>query len=750
MIEILAPAGDEKSFYSAISSGANAVYLGLSNFSARKNATNFNIDNLKFYIDYAHFFGARVYVAMNTLIKNSELNEFLKNVVNAHNLGVDAIILHDIFLGKVIKEKCPQITLHLSTQAGVCNVYGAKLAKKYGFSRVILARETPIDSIKQITKIIETEIFIQGALCTCFSGQCYMSSFVGANSGNRGFCKQPCRKKYKISRKGFDNYSNAKSRSELSVGKDILKLKEAGVVSFKIEGRMRSPEYVSAAVNYYKKILAGDDDLNVEYSNLKRTYNRNNYTKGYVYGQDKNLLSVNLQNHIGEYIGKIKRIDKYAFIESEYPAREGDGFKVIRGGKTEIGGFIYNCAKKCERNGFYVIASSRFAVGDEVYLTSDSSLAQKVKNDILKRKITLEISINEYENVIVKASGDFQDFEMKSNFCADIAINAGISEKDIKDCFSKVDAYPFIVEFSSIKTSGKAFVLRSILNNFRRDFFKLLFEHIACKNIDMCNHFSLDKDYANNQTFDKRVIIDCSFDKKVYGTDKIDYFVFKPKNYKNHVEIDEFLENSKYYVTHKLLYISAFSLDLDIENIKNIVANFDGIYCDGYFGIELAKELNKPFVLGTGANVFNFVDCQVLNREKPLFVVLSKELSYREIDEMRNFNATFLVGGNIKIMDLGHCLFSKTCKNCDKKNRYILTDESGREFVLNRYENSVCRFELYNCAVLLSNVSYGGVLDFTSLTLKQKRSFLAASKDNVNIKDEIGNYTFGHFKKGIN
>ena len=101
-------------------------------------------------------------------------------------------------------------------------------------------------------------------------------------------------------------------------------------------------------------------------------------------------------------------------------------------------------------------------------------------------------------------------------------------------------------------------------------------------------------------------------------------------------------------------------------------------------------------------------------------------------------------------MDLGHCLFSKTCKNCDKKNRYILTDESGREFVLNRYENSVCRFELYNCAVLLSNVSYGGVLEFTSLTLKQKRSLLPASKDNDNIKDEIGNYTFGHFKKGIN
>ena len=183
----------------------------------------------------------------------------------------------------------------------------ARLAKRYGFSRVILARETPFADIEKIAREIETEIFVQGALCTCFSGQCYLSSFIGGNSGNRGFCKQPCRKRYKINRKGFESLSYKLSLSDLSLGKSVLSFAKAGVVSFKIEGRMRSSTYVGSAVKYYKDIFSGasQEKLTSDISDVKRAFNRGNYTLGYANGQDKNLISSDIQGHIGEKIGTI-------------------------------------------------------------------------------------------------------------------------------------------------------------------------------------------------------------------------------------------------------------------------------------------------------------------------------------------------------------------------------------------------------------------------------------------------------------
>ena len=256
MCEILAPVGNKENLITAINAGADAVYLGLTDFSARKSAENFNFDELKYAVSYAKTFGVKVYLTVNTLVKESELNSFLYAINTAYSCGVDAFILQDIFLGKFLKRIMPEITLHLSTQAGVCNVYGAKLAKRYGFSRVILARETKISDIEEICKIIETEVFIQGALCTAFSGHCYFSSFIGGNSGNRGYCKQPCRKEYKYKvngktvKKGY-----LLSLSDLSLQDDIVNLKNLGVKSFKIEGRMRGKEYLSSAILYYKALF---------------------------------------------------------------------------------------------------------------------------------------------------------------------------------------------------------------------------------------------------------------------------------------------------------------------------------------------------------------------------------------------------------------------------------------------------------------------------------------------------------------
>ena len=234
MLEILAPAGTIECAQAAIDNGADAIYLGLSAFSARQGAGNFDELSFRAIVQKARLFGVKIYVALNTIIKTEEIDSFLQSLLFAWNNGADAIIMQDVFLGKLVHDQYPEIVLHLSTQAGVCTLDGAKLAKEYGFSRVILARETPISAIEEIAQYIETEVFVQGALCTCFSGQCYFSSFAGGNSGNRGRCKQPCRKQYAYDRNGILEKNYALSLSDLCVGEDIEKLRQAGVVSFKI------------------------------------------------------------------------------------------------------------------------------------------------------------------------------------------------------------------------------------------------------------------------------------------------------------------------------------------------------------------------------------------------------------------------------------------------------------------------------------------------------------------------------------
>ena len=336
--ELLAPAGDIACAKAALAAGADAIYLGLPAFSARAGAGNFALSEFSEIVRLAHLLGAKVYVCLNTLVKDGETDAFFESALAAWNLGADALLIQDIFLGKELKRRYPSMILHLSTQAGCCNVYGAELAKEYGFSRVVLARETPLGDIAAISSVIETEVFVQGALCSCFSGQCYFSSFAGNNSGNRGRCKQPCRKLYSIDRAGFEERAYALSLSDLSVGERVKELLQAGVTSLKIEGRMRREEYVSAAVGYYRAILDGAEKSErlAARSALARAFDRGDYTEGLAFGQE-NLLSRNVQGHIGERVGVLEVKGGRYFCRGS--ARKGDGFKILRGGK-EAGGAV--------------------------------------------------------------------------------------------------------------------------------------------------------------------------------------------------------------------------------------------------------------------------------------------------------------------------------------------------------------------------------------------------------------------------
>ena len=379
--------------------------------------------------------------------------------------------MQDIFLGKYVHEKYPKIELHLSTQAGVCNLDGARLAKEYGFSRVILARETPLEEIKKIADFMETEVFVQGALCTCFSGQCYFSSFAGGNSGNRGRCKQPCRKLYAYDRKENTEKNYALSLSDLCVGEDIQKLIEAGVVSFKIEGRMRRPEYVASAVRYYRAIIDQSNDFTGVFSDLRRTYNRGNYTKGLAFGQDKRFLSTAIQGHIGEKVGVVKVIGGKYTVESSFKPQNGDGFKILRDGQ-EIGGATY---QKTEGRGFVIASKIRLRNGDSVFVTTDTAVAKRVLDVQKSGEIHVKLSfvLGEFatascENILLKSQEKLQEAQSRP-----------LTKEELTSCFLKTDGLPVTVCFDEITLQGDIFIPKSTLNAFRREFYALLAERYA-------------------------------------------------------------------------------------------------------------------------------------------------------------------------------------------------------------------------------------------------------------------------------
>ncbi len=740
MLEILAPAGNADCAKAAIHNGANAIYVGFSSFSARQSADNFDEAGLRTLLLNAHLHGVKVYVAMNTIVKDVELESFIKTLLVVWEWGADAIILQDVFLGKYIHRLYPEIVLHLSTQAGVCNVYGAKLAKEYGFSRVILARETSLADIKEIAQIIEMEVFVQGALCTCFSGQCYFSSFVGGNSGNRGRCKQPCRKLYAYDRNGNEEKSYALSLSDLSVGKEIDKLIQAGVVSFKIEGRMRRAEYVAAAVRYYRKVLDNTAGLEESLSDLKRTYNRGNYTVGLTFGQDKRFISPNIQGHLGEKVGIVKVLNGKFFVESVFVPQKGDAFKILRAGK-EVGGASF---ERIEKRGFILSSKARLKNGDNVFITTDT----KVNEKVLQTKKATDIFISLYfkEGEPARAWCSQYDVCLTSEEKLQSAKNQALTKDTLKNCFQKTDGIEVNVVFEECVLEGDIFIPKSKLNAFRREFFARLFEKIS-KNRHTryaVNNDVLKINYKPINVQNKKIaVISSDFtgmttDIAILKGDTL--FDCLPKS---------FLEGN----FEKYLYYPAFLNGKDCDNLKSLIdsTKIDGLYVENYGGIAFAKENNLKIFAGNGLNLLNKLSVSIIQEEDVCYYALSKEGNYTELKSLISEKAFVLSSGDIKIMDLLYCPFGKACKDCDKKWLYALRDENDRTFVVRRYEGTEkdCRFEVFNCARLVGKgvENAGNLIDVTTIT--QKEEAVSLVYDEEGQKALYQTYTSGHFKRGI-
>lgn len=332
-MKIVAPAGNMERFYAAVKAGAQEIYMGLKGFGARRNAENFTLEEYKEALDYAHKRGVKIFLTLNTVMMEKEMEFLYPNLKVLYEHGLDAVIVQDLGYFRFMKENFPNMEYHGSTQMTVGNHYEAEYLRKIGFTRVVLPREMSFEEIKKIREntSIELEVFVSGALCICYSGNCYLSSFIGSRSGNRGMCAQPCRKKY-------ENTSGEKGylispKDQLLGFEEIKKLKEIGIESIKVEGRMKDPNYVFETVSYYKQLI---DGIKAQ-EKTSEIFNRG-YSKGYFYGNDNYIMnkdySYNLGKNLGQLSGKELKLKSKVVL--------GDGIIYLSKDYEKLGGGYIN------------------------------------------------------------------------------------------------------------------------------------------------------------------------------------------------------------------------------------------------------------------------------------------------------------------------------------------------------------------------------------------------------------------------
>ena len=314
MLELLSPAGSPEGIIAAVQNGADAVYLGLGDFNARRGAKNFTNEEFEKAVSYCRIRGCKVYVTLNTLVSDREIPEALEAARLANRCGVDGIIIQDLGLVSVLRQALPDLPLHGSTQMSVHNLAGAQAAAEMGLTRVVLARELSLEQIKYISRNspIETEIFVHGALCFCYSGQCYMSALIGRRSGNRGMCAQPCRLQYSLGGRMDDYPMSLKDNCLVDRLKEI---EEAGVTCIKIEGRMKRPEYAAIVTGIYSKALKEQRQPTAEEMNmLQSAFSRQGFTQGYFDGDKKDMFGIRGEP---ENVDKLFAATRRAYADGE-------------------------------------------------------------------------------------------------------------------------------------------------------------------------------------------------------------------------------------------------------------------------------------------------------------------------------------------------------------------------------------------------------------------------------------------------
>lgn len=802
-IELLAPVGSFDALKAAVQNGANAVYLGGKDFSARASANNFDREELIEAVKYAHIRDVRVFVTTNTLIKQDEIEDFVEYAKFLYDIDVDALIMQDIGVAMLIHDLLPDFELHASTQMVAHSLEDVQYLESVGFKRVVLARELTVDEIKYIcdNTNVDIEIFVHGALCVCYSGGCLMSSMIGNRSGNRGRCAQPCRQKYTMIdiSTGEEIHSNGEyllSTKDLNTIEDVDKIIETGVLSLKIEGRMKKPEYVATVINSYRNAIdeyQATKKVNISTETMEDLYTIFNrkFTKGLILGEvGEDVMNSNVPNNQGLYVGKVVDYNKKAKrlkIKLEGTLKKGDGINLGGGtiGRIIKGKEIAQIGYKGETIELDFIGEAR--KNQPVFKTSDTNLIDKAQKtytqdkEFAKSLIDAEITIKlgEYPELKLIDKNN-NSVTVKGDKLVEKALKVALGEEKIETQIKKLGNTPYELDDLKINLDEGVSMPISLINQMRREAIELLDEaripvkdraykdskikyspkkyakdtnsnskiRVKINNIEALKSIiNLDIDmiyYEDVATLEQAMAMATANNKKlIYSAPRI----VRNKEYKR-------LEKSNEYCKENVQISALGQVKYYKENSENV--SFD---VDYYL------------------NPFNSETINHYKKEGATTVCISQELNIHEIKETTKYTdmeIETVAYGYIPMMLSEYCPMGVVARSCKKDKRcatckeskYVLRDFKGEEYRIS--QDLFCRSTIYNsianCLINnLDELSDAGInifrLDFThespELISKITKAFintvnndLYVDVDDQEIFDNMET-TLGHLYKGV-
>lgn len=727
-VELLAPVGSFEALKAAVQNGANAVYLGGKDFGARASANNFDRDELKEAVKYAHIRGVQVFVTTNTLRKENEIEDFLEYAKFLYDIDVDAIILQDIGMARLIKRELPDFELHASTQMVAHSLEDVKYLESVGFDRVVLAREVTVEEIKYICDNCKAdiEVFVHGALCVCYSGQCLMSSMIGNRSGNRGRCAQPCRQRYEL----IDVYTGEVVNSngdyllsprDLNAIEEIDKVIDAGVHSLKIEGRMKRPEYVATVIDGYRKTIdeyLATNKLNVSdetINDLYTIFNRK-FTKGLLLGDvGKDMMNSQLPNNQGLYVGTVVDYNKKAKrlkIKLANTLKKGDGINLGGGtiGRIIKNGNIETIGYKGETIELDFVGEAR--KGQIVFKTSDSELMDRVQatftqdkefvKNIIDAKITIKLG---QKPILTLKDRHSNEATIEGDKIVEEAMKVALSKEKVETQLRKLGNTPYELDLLEIELDDNVSLPISLLNQMRRDCIELLNkERISIKNRKYKNKTIKYKPVQYNRNKQQEISVkvknleqlesalECGVDRIYYeDTNTIDKAMSLAMKYNKKV-----IYSAPRIIRNKEYNHLAKANNAGVESVQ--VGNYGSI---DYFK---DKKLNIDYYL----NAFN---SETINYYKEIgadTLCISQELNINEIKETIKYtdiNIESVVYGYTPLMITEYCPMGVIVRDCKKDKRvakckesiYALRNSKGDEFRVS--QDIFCRSTIYNSNV---------------------------------------------------
>lgn len=679
-MELLAPAGTIEALVAAVNAGADAVYFGLGELNARAKSIDFSLSNLREWTDYCHLYGVKVYITINVNVYDSELDRALELAVKSYELGADALIVSDLGLISAIRERFPFIPVHVSTQAGIKTVDGAEFYKKLGVTRVVLSREASIEEIASIQGV-EKEVFVHGALCVAFSGNCLLSCYIGGKSGNRGQCRQPCRQEYTVTDEGGNTLCKGYrlSAKDICLDKYLSDLAKVGVDCLKIEGRLKSPEYVYSVTKYYRDLL---DGLKPDKNDVLTAFARGGFTPAYF--KNRNVIYPKTASHIGREVGKVLSVTRkngfpYALVD--VPFAKGDGLKILRKG-VEVGGSDVTSCVKTDK-GYLIPVSNGVEKGDVLCLTRSETLTDKVRKAKKRLGVSFDLSIGTpttltatYDKISVTVNG------------VDALSLRDLTYEEVYSQLSKTGNTDF--KLDSLTFRGSGYLAKSALNQLRNNVLDALRSAII-------DAYRQDRASSTDiQTLKQSEHIEGSIvesDKLIDG--EYTALVYYPR----YISITEYRKAVDYVKgLHKKLYIKfpvLLERAMQVELVKFARTNGIGIYADNIGVVELVREYSVPYIAGFGLNIANSLTAD-------RFCDADAILSSVELGGYSVFGATHtFASGRIPLMHFEHCPNESVngvgCKGCKNKGRTLYYNYGNNKFKLIGFVlDKRCYYSLYS------------------------------------------------------